>query len=51
MKKELYDRLVERRADVRRMMSDALAGNNMAKYHRLNGQLQRLNGKIRKDKK
>ncbi len=45
------ERWFEQRVIVRDAMAKALADNNMAKYDHLNSKLQKLNGKIRKDKK
>jgi polyhydroxyalkanoate synthesis regulator protein len=46
-----HQSLIEQREKVREDMRKALAENTMAKYHKLNCQLQKLNGKIRKDGK
>lgn len=41
--------LKEQRVNIRDAMKKALADDKMAEYHRLNGHLIWLNGKIRKD--
>lgn len=51
MRRKKYLRLIEQRDDVQVSMIKALADNNMAKYHRLNGHLIKLNKKIRKETK
>lgn len=42
--------LKEQRGNIRDAMKKALADDNMAEYHRLNGHLIWLNGKIRERK-
>lgn len=42
--------LKEQRGNIRDAMKKALTDDNMAEYHRLNGHLIWLNGKIRKNK-
>jgi len=51
MRRKKYLRMVEERDSVRTAMSKALADDNMAEYHRLNGHLIWLDEKIRKGKK
>lgn len=51
MGRKKYLRLIEQRKDVRDAMAKALAEDNMAEYHRLNGHLIWLEDKIRKGKK
>ncbi len=50
-RKKKYNRLVEQRESIRYTMEKALADNDMAEYHRLNGHLIWLEDKIRKGKK
>lgn len=45
------ERWFEQREMVRDAMTKALAENDMAKYDRLNNKFQKLNGKIRKERK
>lgn len=51
MRRKKYNRLIEQRKSVRAAMAKALADDNMAEYHRLNGHLIWLDKKIRKGKK
>ena len=51
MRRKKYNRLIEQRDSIRYAMKKALADNNMAEYHRLNGHLIWLEEKIRKGKK
>jgi len=43
--------LIEQRESIQVAMAKALADNNMAEYHRLNGHLIWLDKRIRKGKK
>jgi hypothetical protein len=51
MRRKKYLRLIEQRDDIQVSMAKALADNNMAEYHRLNGHLIWLEEKIRKETK
>lgn len=51
MRKKKKNQLIEQRENIRESMKKALAEDNMAEYHRLNGHLIWIEEKIRKDKK
>ncbi len=51
MREKKYLRLIEQRKNIQDTMKKALAEDNMAEYHRLNGHLIWLEKQIRKDKK
>lgn len=51
MRRKKYLRLIEQRDSIQDAMKNALADNNMAEYHRLNGHLMWLEEKIRKEQK
>ena len=51
MRKKKYNRLIELRDDIRDAMKKALAEEDMAEYHRLNGRLILKEEKIRKGKR
>ncbi len=51
MRRKKYLRLIEQRESVQDAMKQALAEDNMAEYHRLNGHLIWLEEQIRKEQK
>ena len=50
MRRKKYLRLIEQRDSIQDAMKQALADDNMAEYHRLNGHLIWLEKMIRKGK-